>query len=159
MGQFIPLKLQPNLSFSEPQFGSKPVLTRPFPPRVSSLPPRSSLGCEFRPVPPLPSHSRSSSLPSRPSFSSPSGYEVSPLPPLPLSARGSSLSPPMPPRSSERFLKEMPHLCIPSTDSEWRKTLEEVRALYVKRRYKQCSTRCISVLGDAMGPVSQFPYS
>ncbi|KAG0650670.1 hypothetical protein D0Z07_2396 [Hyphodiscus hymeniophilus] len=37
---------------------------------------------------------------------------------------------------------------LPYTELEWRETMDEVKMLYLKRQYKQCSARCIHILNS-----------
>lgn len=41
----------------------------------------------------------------------------------------------------------------PYTQREWTKVMEEVKHIYTKRQYKQCSARCIQLLDNVKDPV------
>ena len=42
---------------------------------------------------------------------------------------------------------------FPYTEREWREIMEEVKILYMKRQYKQCSVRCMQILKNIKDPV------
>src|SRR4051812_5737724 len=76
----------------------------------------------------------------------------------PLHSSSSStlqITPPIPSKSTARQRRPGPitDLTIqPYTQDEWTKVMEEVKGLYVKRQYKQCSARCIQVLDGIKDP-------
>ena len=47
------------------------------------------------------------------------------------------------------FMKPVHALASPRTREEWKPVLENVKALYMERRYKQCASRATEVLNGA----------
>ena len=44
-------------------------------------------------------------------------------------------------------------LIFPNTQQEYTAVMEEIKKLYEKRQYKQCSARCIQILDNIKDPV------
>jgi hypothetical protein len=76
-----------------------------------------------------------------------------PLPPPP------NQPPPIPAKSPRRPESKMPStLLLPQTQNQWRIVLDEVRATYLRRQYKQCSVHCIQLLEAAPNMVRQYRF-
>jgi hypothetical protein len=45
-------------------------------------------------------------------------------------------------------------MILPYTKEEWTKVMEEVKYLFLRRQYNQCSAQCIQILDDIKDPVS-----
>lgn len=67
-------------------------------------------------------------------------------------------TPPLPPKSTRpiRQSSTATPIIVPDTPEEWKMVLEEVKALYIKGQYKQCSQRCKQVLCAIIDPVGFF---
>jgi hypothetical protein len=80
--------------------------------------------------------------------------QMSLLHPPPFSLPPTGPLPPLPKKLPIRPTLKMPTSQIPRTQKEWRRVLDDVRALYLKRQYKQCSARCLQMLEEAADLVS-----
>ena len=56
--------------------------------------------------------------------------------------------PEIPVKSSRHPKPEMLYLHLSRTQKDWYKVLDEVRTLYLKKQYKQCSARCVRLLEE-----------
>jgi len=80
--------------------------------------------------------------------------------PSPLSTKSTRLAtddgPLIPPTPRERPGPVTDLVIFPEDVEEWAIVMEEVKILYRKRQYKQCSARCTQILENIKDPVSIF---
>ncbi|RDL34726.1 uncharacterized protein BP5553_07854 [Venustampulla echinocandica] len=86
----------------------------------------------------------------------------SPTPPAPPAkdSEPSAAEPPAPPPKSAKPTRPSSTaalIVVPDTPAEWKEVMEEVKGLYLKGQYKQCSARCKQILNGISDPYQIHP--
>ncbi|TAQ89719.1 hypothetical protein B7494_g1958 [Chlorociboria aeruginascens] len=81
-----------------------------------------------------------------------------PLPTFQASLSTNSTTPPnVPPKSILRPVPVTALILLPYTRQEWKKVMEAIKSLYLGRKYRDCSARCIQILDSMTDPYRIHP--